>query len=147
MISAFERSSEDRSCRLWSWIMKRLDRKLIGPVYIFSVHRDLGLLTIYCYFRNCVNMETGTSSQNWSPVEAIEILAKRDKCLSIYTQYPGTRRWSELKFKTLALTRQNLQKRKQKETTFVGMLFICDQNLFSFDRQIINNFSTILLTE
>ena len=31
----------------------------LGPVYMIPVHRDLGLLIIYCYFCSCVYMEAG----------------------------------------------------------------------------------------
>ena len=100
---------------------------------MIPVHRDLGLLIIYCYFRNCVYMETGTSSltwsrgwSNWDPDQAAPMLVH----ISAISWY--TLGWSELKFKTLADTGQNLQKRKQKETKFVGMLFIYMRTKFVF---------------
>ena len=91
--------------------------------------RYLGLLIIYCYFCNCVYMETGTSLLTRTPVEATEIPVKRDKLYPYKRNIPVHR--DEVKWNLKRrLTRENLPKRKQKETTFVGMLFMRTKLVF-----------------
>ena len=67
-------------------------------------------------------METGTSRCTGIPVEATEIPVKRDKLCPYKRNIPVQRDEVQWNLKR-RLTRENLPKRKQKETTFVGMLF------------------------
>ena len=93
------------------------------------VYRGLGLLIIHCYFCSCVYMETGTSRCTGVPVEATKIPVKRDKLCPYKRNIPVHR--DEVKWNLKRrLTRENLQKRKQKETTFVGMLFMRTRLVF-----------------
>ena len=109
--------------------VKCMSSVLRACLYDVPVYRDLGLLIICCYFCSCVYMETGTSRLNGILVKATEIPVKRDKLCPYKRNIPVHR--DEVKW-TLKrrLTRENLQKRKQKETTFVGMLFMQTKLVF-----------------
>ena len=74
-------------------------------------------------------METGTSRLTGIPVEASEIPVKRDKLCPYKRNIPVHRDEVKLNLKR-RLTRENLPKRKQKELTFVGMLFMRTKSVF-----------------
>ena len=93
------------------------------------VYRDLGLFIIYSYFRNCVYMKTRTSRLTGIPVKATEISVKRANFCPYKRNIPVHRNEVNWNLKR-PLTKQNLQKRKQKETAFVGMLFIRTKFVF-----------------
>ena len=147
MISAFERSSEDRSCRLWSWIMKRLDRKLRACLYDPGTPRsrlvdNLLLFSQLCLYgdRN-VQPDLVPGWSNWESRSRGTNACPYKRNIPVHGDEVN---WNLKHWLTLGKTSK---KPKQKETTFVGMLFICEQNLFSFYRQIIVNSSTIFLTK
>ena len=74
-------------------------------------------------------METETSRCTGIPVEATKISVKREK-LCLYKRNIPVHR-DEVKWNLKRrLTRENLQKRKQKETTFDGMLFMRTKLVF-----------------
>ena len=126
---------------LSQYLIIQFNKQILGPVCMIPVYRDLGLLINYCYFCSCVYMETGTSRLNGILVEATEIPVKRDKLCPYKRNIPV--HGDEVKWNLKRrLTRENLQKRKQKETTFVGMLFMRTKLVYW---QIIINFSTLFL--
>ena len=66
------------------------------PVYRdVPVHRDLGLVIIYCCFCSCVYMETGTSLLTGIPVETTEIPVMWDKLCPYKRNIPV--HWDEVK--------------------------------------------------
>ena len=95
----------------------RLDTLVIysnlGPVYMTPVYRDLDLLIIYCYFRGCVYMETGTSWCTGIPVDATEIPVKRDKFCPYKRNIPVHRDEVKWNLKRRA-TRENLKKKTKR---------------------------------
>ena len=82
--------------------------------YDVPVHRDLGLLVIYCYFQLRLYGDRDVPAEardpGWSsrdPGQAGQIF--------VQTQYLGTPGWSEMKFKTLSDQAETSKKESKKK--------------------------------